>query len=440
MSNLTEKNKPGTNALVHFLSKEYFSYTDLFISLINIGKSLLNSDFGIICSRQDDSINFLYATDNPYFKSNSIISSSDFNNCNIFLPQNETITAETRIPPLEINEQTPDLNNKFFYISTPVFLFNKVFAYILFFKSGGLFVENDYVIISNISMFMGSQIDRLTSFQKFREVKNKLFINEKKYKSNENIFLILHSAENKRNLYLDNNIFEYLGFKMSDYENDFNSGLIKIMHPEDVHIFRDRIEKLAAHKRENIFECKYRLKDSTGNWRFFYQRDIVYYYDKTGKNIDFLGIINEFEVDIAVNDAGNLTKFIKTNITNLNTNEMNYDVNDLLDFNIVQNLKELGGEEDSGFLKEVIELYIEQAPGLINSIKDSCSNRNSLKLSQSAHALKGASLNIGAKKFADICKQLEFKGKENDFTDVDNILKDFDEYYIVTTAELKKLY
>ena len=65
---------------------------------------------------------------------------------------------------------------------------------------------------------------------------------------------------------------------------------------------------------------------------------------------------------------------------------------DLIDFDIVQGLKELGGDDGDDFLKEILDLYAEQYPILLNQIKGFLKNSDYNNLSKSAHALKGCLL------------------------------------------------
>jgi HPt (histidine-containing phosphotransfer) domain-containing protein len=134
-----------------------------------------------------------------------------------------------------------------------------------------------------------------------------------------------------------------------------------------------------------------------------------------------------------------INKYIKNNSLNKTNKPMDLSNEDILDMNIIQNLRELGGDEDNSFLKEVIDLYLTQAPGLMNDIRMAANGNNSLKLSQASHAMKGASLNIGAKKFSEICKTLELKGRNNEMNALEILLKEMDECFIVTSDELIKL-
>lgn len=117
---------------------------------------------------------------------------------------------------------------------------------------------------------------------------------------------------------------------------------------------------------------------------------------------------------------------------------MNYSKDDLINMQIINSLIELGSGEKKSFLKEIIELYMQQAPMYIEGIKKAFYEKDALKMSKTAHSLKGASLNVGAKLLAELCKNIEIKGKNNDLSNIDNILTELEEVYNYTLNELNK--
>ncbi len=110
---------------------------------------------------------------------------------------------------------------------------------------------------------------------------------------------------------------------------------------------------------------------------------------------------------------------------------------ELLDFNTIGSLKELGG--DDSFFQEIINLYAEQYPELLERIKSSHSAGDLENLSKSAHALKGASLNIGAKKLAEVCLAIEKNSAEGIKEGYDDLILRVEVLYEVSLEELKKL-
>lgn len=112
---------------------------------------------------------------------------------------------------------------------------------------------------------------------------------------------------------------------------------------------------------------------------------------------------------------------------------------DLIDFDIVKGLKELGGDDGDDFLKEILDLYSEQYPLLLKQIKDFLKNSDYINLSKSAHALKGASLNIGAKGLASLCKTIEINAKTGIQEGYTDLISNLETIHSLTFIELSKL-
>jgi HPt (histidine-containing phosphotransfer) domain-containing protein len=74
-------------------------------------------------------------------------------------------------------------------------------------------------------------------------------------------------------------------------------------------------------------------------------------------------------------------------------------------------LDELASELDRDFAVEICGMYIQDTPEQIEVIAAALEKKDSAALTQSAHKLKGSSLNIGAAYFGSICLQLEQMGK-----------------------------
>jgi HPt (histidine-containing phosphotransfer) domain-containing protein len=118
---------------------------------------------------------------------------------------------------------------------------------------------------------------------------------------------------------------------------------------------------------------------------------------------------------------------------------MEYTKDVLIDSSIIQNLIDLGGDDGKDFLKEIVDLYIQQYPELYTNIKKGATENDAVLMFQSAHALKGASLNVGAKELASVCKEIELKGKANDITGIPELITTLETIYPLTVEELNKL-
>src|SRR5205814_1245049 len=98
-----------------------------------------------------------------------------------------------------------------------------------------------------------------------------------------------------------------------------------------------------------------------------------------------------------------------------------------LDASVIAQLKKMGGENDPSFLKDVIELFVNLTPGVIQEMDDSCRAKDFKKMGLAAHKLKGSALNIGAAKLAEVCKELEIKGGNGDGTDCEKMISEVKE-------------
>ena len=104
-----------------------------------------------------------------------------------------------------------------------------------------------------------------------------------------------------------------------------------------------------------------------------------------------------------------------------------------LDMDVIQGLKEIG---DSGFVNDMVTLYIEQSIDLINSIRENSAKSNFEKVYLDTHSLKGSSLNLGARDIAELCRQIETKIKEVDTPGLMYLIKELEKTFESTKEEL----
>ncbi len=83
-----------------------------------------------------------------------------------------------------------------------------------------------------------------------------------------------------------------------------------------------------------------------------------------------------------------------------------------LDFDILKELQELGGEEDSDFLASIIDQFVQDIPRHLENISQAIEQQNADALMKAAHGFKGSCRNIGATPLADACMAMEQLGRE----------------------------
>ncbi len=112
---------------------------------------------------------------------------------------------------------------------------------------------------------------------------------------------------------------------------------------------------------------------------------------------------------------------------------------ELLDDSAIGRLKEINDKIEPDFLKKVMEMFFDQAPQLIGEIEEMELKGDADLLSKAAHKLKGTSLNMGARILADVCKQLEIKGKNNDMSNIKMLIEHLHQVYDLTEVKLKNI-
>jgi two-component system, sensor histidine kinase and response regulator len=74
-------------------------------------------------------------------------------------------------------------------------------------------------------------------------------------------------------------------------------------------------------------------------------------------------------------------------------------------------------EGDTELLGELVELFLQDYPQLLDSLRDAIGENDSTTVKRAAHTIKGALLNFGAKRAADAALELEAAGKQGDLCD-----------------------
>jgi len=97
---------------------------------------------------------------------------------------------------------------------------------------------------------------------------------------------------------------------------------------------------------------------------------------------------------------------------------------------------------DAEFEREVLEEYLNSAPGDLAKVRDAVLGSQAATASGAAHALKGASGTIGAKGFAAIALEIEKAGKAGDVSTmgpvVERLEREFEALTVVLRARIAK--
>lgn len=86
----------------------------------------------------------------------------------------------------------------------------------------------------------------------------------------------------------------------------------------------------------------------------------------------------------------------------------------VVDNAVLASLRELGGEDEPELVEELVELFLADAEGHVASLASASEGGDLQKLERTAHLLKSASANVGAARFAGLCRELERAGHGGD--------------------------
>ncbi len=111
----------------------------------------------------------------------------------------------------------------------------------------------------------------------------------------------------------------------------------------------------------------------------------------------------------------------------------------VLSLDVLQRLREISPENADEFLREVVNMFLQQAPVMVNEIFRYCRENRYLDMSHSAHKLKGSALNIGASALGDVCRIIEINGRDNKSDDCESMIEKLQSVFDLTALELRKV-
>jgi HPt (histidine-containing phosphotransfer) domain-containing protein len=106
-----------------------------------------------------------------------------------------------------------------------------------------------------------------------------------------------------------------------------------------------------------------------------------------------------------------------------------------IDLSVLDGLTETVGED---FMGELIDTFLEEAPGMIAEMEQALSADDADKFRRAAHSLKSNASTFGAMELAERARELEYMARENDL-DIGNGLQILNETYENAAKELKSL-
>lgn len=107
----------------------------------------------------------------------------------------------------------------------------------------------------------------------------------------------------------------------------------------------------------------------------------------------------------------------------------------LLDPAALANIRSI--DEDGTVLAEVIQMYLDEAPGQLDTLRAALAAGQAAEVSAAAHALKSASFNVGAMMLGETCRRLERAGKAGELAACGDLVAAIERQYAQVEPALR---
>jgi PAS domain S-box-containing protein len=112
--------------------------------------------------------------------------------------------------------------------------------------------------------------------------------------------------------------------------------------------------------------------------------------------------------------------------------------NGSVDYSVLKGLRERQVEGKPDILKELVELFLEDTPNQLKTLKEAAEKGDASSVERTAHTLSGGSGNLGAVRVAAICAELEEIGRSGDLAPAPALLSRLEEEYGRVRTALEK--
>ena len=113
-------------------------------------------------------------------------------------------------------------------------------------------------------------------------------LNQKILDCSPNLIYIYDLLE-KCNVYANREVFEFLGYTSEQIKSMGSELFANILHPDDSKVVANHHARLANAPDNAIFDVDYRMKHSSGEWRWLHSRDVIFNRTKEGLGKQILG-------------------------------------------------------------------------------------------------------------------------------------------------------
>lgn len=108
-----------------------------------------------------------------------------------------------------------------------------------------------------------------------------------------------------------------------------------------------------------------------------------------------------------------------------------------IDESVLHDISAMSGEQSQSLIANIVELYLQRSPSLIEEIQQSLHGDDAEQLFKAAHALKSSSANIGAVRVSEVAREIEKLGRDNQMEHVPLYIESLIESYEQAKLMLK---
>ena len=105
--------------------------------------------------------------------------------------------------------------------------------------------------------------------------------------------LYVYDLESEKYIYVNHQVLKILGYSVEDFVGRSASLLADLVHPEDAHLFEERLRRLADAEEGQVFESSFRLKNADAEWIWVLCRDTVFTRTPNGVPEQILGMAQD---------------------------------------------------------------------------------------------------------------------------------------------------
>ena len=111
----------------------------------------------------------------------------------------------------------------------------------------------------------------------------------------------------------------------------------------------------------------------------------------------------------------------------------------VIDPQAIENLRALNPDDNDEFLREIVNIYLEDTPLRIKELEESFAAKDAGKFTRAAHSIKGSSSNLGAVVVRNVAEKIEHDSRSKGVEGTADLVLQLKQEYARAEVELKKL-